>query len=84
MFALKNIHNEGIIVYDLRHPNMIFKESDYYICDFGDSLYFGKILSPFCEFLKNRERLKRKSVLIKSIEDKSYKDEVISELSLTR
>lgn len=84
MFALNNIHNEGIIVYDLRHPNMIFNESDYYICDFGDSLYLGKIFAPFCEFLKSRERMKLKSELIKSIEDTNYKNKVISEFSFTR
>jgi len=78
--TLKKIHKHGVIMYDLRHANMMIEDTGYYLFDFGDSLYYGKMLAPFCENLKSREKLKLKHELIASIEDESYKQELLIHL----
>lgn len=46
---LTQIHNRGVLLYDLKGTNMIIKGKKLFFFDFGDSVYFGRFLSLVLE-----------------------------------
>jgi len=52
---VKKIHEKNIIIYDIKDDNMMIKSSEYWIFDFGDSIYFSSFFEVLYKPLKKNE-----------------------------
>jgi|GEM_PF-1558509 len=64
--TLDKIHQQGILLYDLKGSNILKKGPDLYFIDFGDSVYHGKKVSS--TGLMDRYRKREKEKLQREIE----------------
>jgi len=76
---LDKLHEKEVMMYDLRHDNMMIYNSSCYLLDFGDSVYTGNFLSYFTHKLKKIDFNLLDKELYRSATDESIKNQLRKE-----
>jgi tRNA A-37 threonylcarbamoyl transferase component Bud32 len=73
---LSRLHEKEVMMYDMRHDNMMIFESSCYLFDFGDSIYTGNILSYFTHRLKRIDYKLLDKEMYRSASDESIREQI--------